>query len=83
MWDPMFNDGPAPWPDQYKAVAKVDTDDLDHAWQQTNHIDHSWTDNTDVETQGDGPFRSSMVGDVFEKDGVYYMVVAMGFEALP
>lgn len=81
LWDPMFDEGAAPWPDHYKKVAEVETDDLEHAWQQTNHIDRSWTDNEDVKAEP-GPHRSSMVGDVFVAGDKRFMVMGTGFEEL-
>jgi hypothetical protein len=67
----------------YRHVASVDTDDLDVAWDRTNHIDDSWQKNADVIVAPMGErARSSMVGDVFIRDGVAHCVAPFGFEQL-
>lgn len=86
QWDPLFG-GSAPWPEQYVKVAEVETDDLDVAWQLTNHIESAWTENagvtpTDEGFAGDDRHRSSMVGDVFEVSGKFYVVATCGFDLL-
>jgi len=69
----LFNDG------YYYLVAKVDTNSLDHAWQQTNHIDDSWLKNPDVE-EFILEARSSKVGDIMkDENGKYHIVASIGF----
>lgn len=63
---------PARWPDDYKLVAEVDTDDKDVAFEKTNHTDHDWTSNPGVTPITDGvtnvfhQHRSTSVGDVMQ-----------------
>lgn len=69
----LFNEG------YYYLVAKVDTSNLDHAWQQTNHIDDSWLKNDDVQ-EFVLKARSSKVGDVMkDENGKYHIVASIGF----
>jgi len=82
QWDPMFDKGPPPWPQKYVAVAKVDTDKLEVAWEKTNHIDDDWRENEEVTVLHAARYRSSMVGDVFEKDEKFYVVAPIGFGEL-
>lgn len=66
----------------YDLVALVDTDDLDVAWESTNHIDDSWTKNRGVQAQTENP-RSSSPGDIFEKDtGESFVCASIGFRKL-
>ena len=51
----------------YKMVARVDTDDLEEAWELTNNINHPWTMNDKVSCFRSMSYRSSSVGDVFVK----------------
>lgn len=60
-------------------VANLDTDDINKAFELTNHIDHDWRENDGVTFVGTKDPRSSSVGDVFEKDGIKFVVAACGF----
>lgn len=83
LWDPLFNEDTAPpWPHNYKRIAAVASSDLDVAWEKTNHIDSDWTENREVRLLDKNPQRSSMVGDVFVKDGEAFMVMHVGFKPL-
>jgi len=83
QWDPMFDkDKKPPWPEMYVAVAKVDSDKLEVAFEKTNHIDRDWRGNKNVEVLAAKRYRSSMVGDVFEKDGKHFIVDVVGFKPL-
>ncbi len=87
QWDPMINkDRPAPWPEDYIEVAKVETDDRGVAWRLTNHIESAWTENEGVTPSAEGVLhgqhRSSMVGDIFDVDGTLYVVAWSGFDLL-
>ena len=70
----------------YKPVATIEGD-LDLGWRLTNNISDSWMLNEgidDLHLNGqkiDGR-RSSMVGDVMEQDGVYYVVDRVGFKVI-
>ena len=50
----------------YEHVATVECEDIEHAFQVTNHITHDWTTNKEVVwKKGDGSnTRSTSVGDV-------------------
>jgi hypothetical protein len=73
----LFNEG------YYYLVAKVDTNDLSHAWQQTNHINDSWLKNDDVE-EFILEARSSKVGDVMkDENGKYHIIASIGFTEIP
>ncbi len=73
----LFNEG------YYYLVAKVDTNNLSHAWQQTNHIDDSWLKNPDVE-EFILEARSSKMGDIMkDENGKYHVVASIGFTQIP
>lgn len=61
---------------QYFApVAKVHTNDLEEAFEATNI-------QTQIVVERFGKMHSSSVGDIFSKDGRFYMVDGFGFEEL-
>ena len=64
----------------YEPVAEIDTDDLEIAWFHTNHIDKPWWEDSKVNLIKQS--RSSMVGDVFERNGDLYRVRAAGFSEI-
>jgi len=66
---------------EFEHVADVDTDDLDVAYQQTNHIDGPWSDNDGVHCVRES--RSTSIADVMERRGRFYVVAGFGFEELP
>ena len=73
----LFNEG------YYYLVAKVNTNSLSHAWQQTNHIDDSWLKNDDVE-EFILEARSSKVGDIMrDNNGKFHIVASVGFSPIP
>ena len=53
-----------PWPSDFTRVATVQTDDINEAWQKTNHVFHPWGENEGV-TAHQEEVRSSSCGDVF------------------
>lgn len=55
----------------------VDTDDLEKAFELTN----LFNDQSKIDVIGDNP-TSTSVGDIFAKDGRYYMVDNFGFKEL-
>jgi hypothetical protein len=71
--------------DCYKLVAEIDADNLEYAWRYTQHLDEAWNEDpaTGIKPTGEGPFRSSAVGDLIEKDGEFFYVHSFGFKALP
>lgn len=70
---------------EYVPVAVIDTDDFDVAFESTNHIDTDWTENSNViviENYKSKGYRSTSSGDIFEKDGRFYLVAMVGFKDL-
>lgn len=66
----------------YDLVAEVDTEDLETAWELTNHIDESWTENKGVKAKAEEA-RSSSPGDIFETEGGDLFVCAsVGFRKI-
>jgi len=62
-------------------VAEVQTEDLDEAYQDTNHIDRPWHDNESVTLIKKS--RSTSIGDVMERNGERFIVDKIGFKRLP
>lgn len=58
-------------------VANVKTDDLEHAFQQTNQIDQPCTENSDVEVIKRA--RSTSISDIMERNGKFFVVASCGF----
>ena len=52
------------FPNDFKHVATVDCENLEHVFQVTNHIDHSWTENSEVVCLYNKNPRSTSVGDI-------------------
>ncbi len=71
---------------KYKLVALVDADNFETAWCLTNNIESSWSHEPDsrvkVQVQSDHGLRSSMVGDIFVRDGNVHVVAMIGFEEI-
>lgn len=65
---------------QYTYVGAVSTNDLESAYERTNHIERSWTLNEGVQVVEGLSVRSSSVGDVFEREGKFYVVAGCGFQ---
>lgn len=63
----------------YKLVARVDTDDLDVAYKNTNHIDISWTENEGVAVLTKDRVRSTSVGDFVRHNNKTFIVARFGF----
>lgn len=61
----------------YTETMQVDTDDLEEAFELTN----LWNSENRVTRIGDVQ-SSTSVGDIFGKDGRYYMVDSFGFQEL-
>ena len=59
----------------FTAVADVHTNDLEEAFEATNIP-------TDIEVDRFGKMHSTSVGDIFAKDGRFFMVDTFGFEEL-
>jgi hypothetical protein len=68
----------------YTEVAEIDGDDLEFAFRYTQNIEESWSDPPmqGVKPIGQGPFRSTSVGDIVEQDGVFQLVCSMGYKEL-
>lgn len=70
------------FPKGYTLVAGVLTDDLDAAYHYTQNIHDPWVQNPQVEVATPGGKRSTSVGDVFEKDGEFFVVAPVGFDPI-
>lgn len=55
--------GEASWPFEYRLVAYVSTDDVETAYELTNHVQRPWWENDGVERVGPET-RSTSTGDV-------------------
>jgi hypothetical protein len=76
----------------YEEVAQVDSSDLETAWRVTNNVHSSWSMEPAEGVKVTKPLhvirgrtyglRSSMVGDVFVRDGMPHVVAACGFVAV-
>lgn len=66
----------------YNKVAEVKTNDLDKAFELTNHIDREWQSNHAVTSFSDKA-RSTSVGDLCVKNDEVFVVSAIGFEKMP
>ena len=66
----------------YQKVADVFTDDLEFAFEKTNHINNSWQENKEVHALA-GKHRSTSVGDLFIKENEVFLVSSIGFEKMP
>jgi hypothetical protein len=68
----------------YLEVAEIDSDSLEYAFRFTQNIDAAWNDAPaeGVKPVGKGPFRSTSVGDIVERDGVFSLVSSIGYKEL-
>ncbi|TLX15942.1 hypothetical protein [Rhizobium sp. MHM7A] len=68
----------------YVEVAEIDSDSPEYAFRYTQNIDEAWSDPPaeGVKPIGEGPFRSTSVGDLVEQDGVFKLVSSIGFKEL-
>lgn len=67
----------------YLKVAIVAGEDLEDAFENTNHIDHDWRYNAGLNWVAPGKQRSTSMGDVMrDSNGDYYLVAMMGFEKI-
>jgi hypothetical protein len=70
------------FPQDFVLVAKVQTDDLDVAFEKTNTINKYWWENEGVEALVTKT-RSTSVGDVMvDPEGKRHLVASAGFKAL-
>jgi hypothetical protein len=78
--------GPAKpvFPNEFKKVAEIETDDLEDAYRRSQNIDEPWTWYPGVKVFGLDDFeqkcRSTSVGDVLEHNGKFFHVSEVGFE---
>jgi hypothetical protein len=77
-----LQDPSAQWPDGYRLVADVDTEDLETAFLLTNHVERAWQEN-------EGVFayvkccRSTSPGDVLvTPDGKAHLCLDIGWREL-
>lgn len=68
----------------YGLAATVETDDLDDAYERTNHIDKDWCTNRGVTRPEHGSRRSTSVGDLLidTHTGERHVVASIGFNKL-
>ena len=74
------------FPEDFRHVADVTADDLDGAYELTNHIHRNWAANPEVTMPWHvSPLRvrSTSVGDIIEVGPYYYAVAPVGFLRLP
>lgn len=65
----------------YKLVGTVKTTNLETAFRLTNSVDSYWCTGSEVTVVGDD-HRSTSVGDLMEKDGEFFVVAMIGFNAV-
>jgi hypothetical protein len=65
----------------YRQVCIVYTNDLEYAYSLTQNIADSWTNGDEVFTGLEG-CRSTMIGDLLEKNGDMFWVDRIGFKAI-
>lgn len=71
------------WPEDYRLVARVDSDDLETIFDLTNHIDHPWQQNPEVVAIIDQNPRPTSAGDVVIKsDGTIWQYELVGYKKL-
>ena len=59
------------WPEEYQLIAETETDNLEKAFELTNHISCAWWDNEGVTTVKKS--RSTSVGDIIvTNEGVFH-----------
>jgi hypothetical protein len=63
----------------YQVVAKVETDDMEEAFELTNNIHSNWTDNEGVKAYGSDGHRSTSCGDLMLVGEEFYYVAMVGF----
>ena len=66
----------------YVKVADVKTQDLEQAFELTNHIDKDWQSNKEVSALTNKA-RSTSVGDLCVKNEEVFVVISIGFEKMP
>lgn len=66
----------------YIKVAQVQTEDLEQAFELTNHIDKDWQSNKLV-TALTEKARSTSVGDLCVRNEEVFVVSSIGFEKMP
>lgn len=71
-------DGEAEWPWEYTLVARVETDDVETAYELTNHIGCPWWENAGVERVGPET-RSTSTGDVVVIGNTAYKCESCGW----
>lgn len=66
---------------EYKKIAKINTNDLNKAYELSNSIENYWGENKEVVLYEERN-RSSSIGDIFIKNDKVYFVNVLGFEQL-
>lgn len=65
------------FPNEYELVAEVDTDNIDKAFELTNHIHCEWWENEGVKLVKKS--RSTSVGDVIEINREWFVCENVGW----
>lgn len=68
----------------YKHVADIEGDDMDYVWHHTQHADRPWHKELakGITLATDDDVESTSIGDIIEKDGIYFVAGRFGFHAL-
>lgn len=69
-------------PERFRAVAEVETAELEEAFRLTNHLEVDWRENPGVTPLVSSRCRSTSVGDVLERDGEFFAVASVGFRRI-
>jgi hypothetical protein len=82
--NPTFGFGKTPkFPEEFTAVAVIDSPNLGETFKITNHIDHNWEENTEVIDLLAKGNRSTSVGDVMvENDGTKHRCENCGWKKI-
>ena len=82
--DPLADEAEiaAGWPDRYRLVATVRTDQLDEAFRKTNTVERDWWTNPGVTPVVWVPLRSTSVGDVIVTDGGPHLCCSVGWKKI-
>jgi hypothetical protein len=82
--DPLADDEEiaSGWPERYRLVATVRTDQLDEAFRKTNTVEQDWWTNPGVTPVVWVPLRSTSVGDVIVGGDGSYLCCAVGWKKI-
>lgn len=78
--NPTFGLTEQSFPQDYELVAYVMTENLNVAFEKTNHISQAWWENAGVRCMKEA--RSTSMGDVMEADGRLFRCEAVGWKEI-